>query len=115
MLLTNRCGSFLDNINLFYEDCSNIYMPNSFSPNGDGENDFYRVYSDQNFTFFELQIFNRFGEPVFQASSPDVSWDGTFNGEHSPVGAYTIYIRFASDLDPAGCIYDQVGVVMLLR
>ena len=115
VLLTNRCGSFLDNINLFYEDCSNIYMPNSFSPNGDGENDFYRVYSDQNFTFFELQIFNRFGEPVFQASSPDVSWDGTFNGEHSPVGAYTIYIRFASDLDPEGGIYDQVGVVMLLR
>ena len=57
---------------------------------GDGENDFYRVFSDQNFTFFELQIFNRFGEPVFQASSPDVSWDGTFNGEHSPIGAYTI-------------------------
>jgi len=115
VLLSNRCGSFLDNINLFYEDCSNIYAPNTFSPNGDGENDFYRVYSDQDFTFFEIQIFNRMGEPVFQASSPDVSWDGVFNGSPSPIGAYTYYIRYSSTLDPNGGVYSQVGAVLLIR
>ena len=115
VLVTNRCGSFLDNIELFYEDCSNIYAPNSFSPNGDGDNDFYRLYSDQNFTFFELQIFNKGGEPVFQSSSLNVQWDGTFNGYDCPIGAYTYYLRYSSDLDPNGGIYKQVGTVVLIR
>ena len=57
-----------------------IYIPNAFTPNGDGENDFFRVRSeiiDQ----MNMMIFNRWGEKIFQTNTIDPGWDGTYLGK----------------------------------
>ena len=115
MLLSNRCGAFLDNVQLFYEDCSNIHAPNAFTPNGDGDNDVYRLVSDQDFTFFQFRVFNRQGEEVFTSSSIDVAWDGTSNGAICPSGNYVYQLIFSSALDVNGGKYAQTGPIVIFR
>ncbi|NJO02447.1 MAG: gliding motility-associated C-terminal domain-containing protein, partial [Bacteroidia bacterium] len=72
-----------------------IYVPNSFSPNGDGRNDRFQVYGSGIKTL-ELRIFNRLGEMIYQDTrwierknqDSTVGWDGTFQGKSQPVGTY---------------------------
>ena len=108
-------GAFLDNVQLFYEDCSNIYAPDTFTPNGDGDNDVYRLVSDQDFTFFQFRVFNRQGEEMFASSSIDVAWDGTNNGAICPSGNYVYQLVFSSALDVNGGKYVQTGPIVIFR
>lgn len=64
-----------------------IYIPNSFTPNGDGMNDLFGAYGEA-IKDFRMQIFNRWGQMVFEANSVENRWDGTFNGEKVPQGSY---------------------------
>jgi gliding motility-associated-like protein len=75
------------------------YLPQAFSPNGDGINDRAGVLTSfENTRIIRLQIFNRFGEKVFEASSfepGDIrgSWDGNFGGSPAPNDSYTYYME----------------------
>ena len=69
-----------------------IAVPSAFSPNGDNQNDKLFVRGD-GFTEFELQIFNRFGEMVFQTKNSSIGWDGTFKGQKQGVDVYMYYLR----------------------
>jgi gliding motility-associated-like protein len=64
-----------------------IYIPNSFTPNGDKTNDtlFVKGVGIQEFKF---RIYNRWGELVFETDRLDKGWDGTFRGEYAPEGVY---------------------------
>lgn len=57
-----------------------MYIPSAFTPNGDGINDFFGVKAD-GIKKFKLEIFNRWGEVVFQSEDISSLWDGTFQGE----------------------------------
>jgi gliding motility-associated-like protein len=57
-----------------------IFIPNAFSPNLDGEHDIYRI-SGNVIQTMELQIYNRWGELVFESNDVNKGWDGTFNGK----------------------------------
>ncbi len=65
-----------------------VYIPNAFSPNGDGINDEWTVYPASDPVRMEVQIYDRWGSRVFESSTPDFDWDGTFRGEESPPGVY---------------------------
>lgn len=66
------------------------YIPNAFTPNGDGLNDLFRLVGlpPENITEFHFQVFNRWGEVVFSSREIETGWDGTLNGEDCPVGVY---------------------------
>lgn len=66
-------------------DCE-IVAPNSFSPNGDGINDYWKVTSVGNSDL--VKVFNRNGSIVFSSGGYQNPWDGTFNGQQLPVGVY---------------------------
>lgn len=80
-----------------------LFIPNAFSPNGDGINDFFGVYTQpakiRSIPVF--RIFDRWGEQLFERENLDApvelnstnSWDGTFNGELMQVGVYVYYIE----------------------
>lgn len=70
-----------------------VFIPDAFTPNGDGINDLFGVKGEgiQNFT---LRIFNRWGEEVFRSNNPKQQWDGTFKGKPAEGGSY-VY-RFIS-------------------
>lgn len=75
-----------DKVNIIVTcDGSNIFMPNTFSPNGDGANDLFYPRGSGLFKIKNLKIFNRWGQIVFEKSSfnandPAAGWDGTFKG-----------------------------------
>jgi trimeric autotransporter adhesin len=64
-----------------------IYLPNSFSPNGDGLNDVWRVYGYVIKTV-RISIFNQWGERIFTSSNQGLGWDGTYKGKKQPAGVY---------------------------
>lgn len=68
------------------EDC--IRMPNAFTPNMDGMNDILLPHFYCDIQNYELKIFNRFGELVFETSSPQTGWDGTYKGSKCDLGVY---------------------------
>lgn len=77
------------------EDAS-IYIPNSFSPDGDNFNNVFRVVG-RNIKpeFFELSIYNRWGELIFLSKDLNVGWDGTVNTYGpAPIGVYTYKVSF---------------------
>ncbi|MFH1296593.1 MAG: gliding motility-associated C-terminal domain-containing protein [Bacteroidota bacterium] len=66
------------------------YIPNAFTPNGDGLNDTFRMVGlpPENIAEFHLQVFNRWGEMVFSTRNIEEGWDGTLKGESCPEGLY---------------------------
>lgn len=71
------------------------FVPNAFSPNGDGLNDLFRI---ENITYqhaLEFRVFNRFGQCVFYTMNAKKGWDGTFNNMPCEVGTYHYLIRIA--------------------
>ena len=69
-----------------------IYLPNAFSPNGDGQNEVLFVRG-LNLSEIHLSIYNRWGQEVFETRNQGVGWDGTFNGEPVVPDVYGFYLR----------------------
>lgn len=88
-----------------------LAVPNAFSPNGDGQNDILFVRGN-GFNEFELLIFNRIGEMVFNTTDESVGWDGTFKGKAQEVDAY-MYILKGRCTDGQDIFYK--GNITLLR
>jgi len=62
-------------------------IPTAFSPNGDGLNDTFGVLA-KGLEYFELTVYNRWGEVVFYSDQIGARWDGNYKGKAAPVGAY---------------------------
>ncbi|MCL4815941.1 MAG: gliding motility-associated C-terminal domain-containing protein [Flavobacteriales bacterium] len=65
-----------------------VNLPNAFSPNGDGENDVFRLLGADSVAEMELRVFNRWGQQVFYTKQKEQGWDGTFKGQPAPTGVY---------------------------
>lgn len=73
-------------------------LPNAFTPNGDGENDYFypRQLLTEGVRSFKMTVYNRWGHTVFETSRIDGrGWDGTLNGKEQPVGVYLYQIDVA--------------------
>jgi gliding motility-associated-like protein len=78
------------------EDKIEASIPNLFTPNGDGVNDYYEVSNLAEsgcFSELEILIFNRWGEKVFESTNPNFKWDGSKNGNPLTAGVYYYLIR----------------------
>jgi gliding motility-associated-like protein len=74
-----------------------ILIPNVFTPNGDGENDFFTV-SGTNLASVECDIFNRWGQKMFSWTNIKGFWDGrTLSGSEAPDGTYFYMVRALGD------------------
>ena len=70
-----------------------FFMPNTFTPNGDGLNDAMKIFG-QDFYRMELKIFNRWGEQIFITNSRENVWDGKVGGKPAPAGVYICTVRY---------------------
>ena len=81
---------------IFVDHDAIIFAPNSFTPDDDGLNDtWFPTHStsiDEN--YFEVQVFNRWGEMIFEAKDFSDVWDGTFKGKKCQIGTYTYRILY---------------------
>ena len=69
-----------------------IYIPDAFSPDGDGINDLFSAVSD-NVDVFTMRIYNRWGELIYTSSDITETWDGKFRGEKANQDAYVYLIE----------------------
>ncbi len=71
-----------------------IFAPNVFTPNNDGNNDVFRIFGNiKALQYLQIQIFNRWGEKLFESSDHQFEWDGTYKGELQPPGIYTWQLK----------------------
>ena len=87
------------------------YMPNAFTPNGDGLNDCYGLKNWMYIRKLEFRIFNRYGEQVFGTSDPSRCWDGRYKGKIADQGTYVYYIKAETSCGTE----EQKGNFLLLR
>ncbi|MDT8308131.1 MAG: gliding motility-associated C-terminal domain-containing protein, partial [Bacteroidales bacterium] len=112
VLVANMCGSDVDSMYVFVEDCSlKLYVPNAFTPDGDGINDVFKAYGIY-VEDFEMHIYNRWGEIMFYADDVDNGWDGRFDGKPAAEATYSWKIRY---LDATNKYHDIYGFITLLR
>jgi gliding motility-associated-like protein len=81
--------------------CDNCYaFPNAFTPDGDGQNDHFSILTGCNLELiaYELAVFNRWGQKVFESIHPENGWNGLFNGHPAPTDTY-IWISSFSYMD----------------
>ncbi len=70
-----------------------LVIPNAFSPNGDGVNDFWSIPFIESFINAKIQVFNRSGQVVYTANAASKPWDGSYNGKPVPGGVYYYIIE----------------------
>ncbi|MFN8287317.1 MAG: gliding motility-associated C-terminal domain-containing protein [Chitinophagales bacterium] len=88
-----------------------VFVPNSFTPNGDGNNDLFLIYG-QDVKTMNLKIFNRWGELVFESTNQLQGWDGTYRGQlqNDAVFTYDVMVTFLNNKK-----VEKKGTVTLLR
>lgn len=89
-----------------------IFVPNAFTPNGDGTNDVLHLLPFGNFELISFQIYNRWGELVYETENINQGWDGIYKGFEQEVGSYVYYIKARS---PLGKLTEFKGNVTLVR
>ena len=90
---SNGCNNFGEMI-VGFDNCCQPFIPNAFTPNGDGRNDVFRILYRGDMELIELSIYNRFGQQVFTTKDPMQSWNGYWKGKLADVGTYFYYTRF---------------------
>lgn len=73
-----------------------IFIPNVFSPNGDGKNDQWLIRNISDYIGTKVQIFNRYGQQVFKNDNFISPWDGAMNGKPLPLGSYYYILDLAN-------------------
>ncbi|MCX6182469.1 MAG: gliding motility-associated C-terminal domain-containing protein [Bacteroidetes bacterium] len=70
-----------------------FYLPNSFSPNGDGLNDVFSIKGESIYVL-KLSIFNRWGELIFETSDPSATWNGVGKNGAAPMDVYVVHFEY---------------------
>ncbi|MFY0652956.1 MAG: gliding motility-associated C-terminal domain-containing protein [Cyclobacteriaceae bacterium] len=99
------------------DDCDPLIVaPNAFTPDSSpGLNDTFFVFPNPYVTDFQIYIYSRHGELVFQSTDVDFQWNGLYRGGLLQTGTYAYVMRYKSTLDLERGIIEQHGGVMLLR
>jgi gliding motility-associated-like protein len=84
---TGQCPGY-DQVTVFVEPSKDIVIYNTFTPNGDGNNDTWYIGNIQKYPDNSLEVFNRYGKLVYKTNSYLNSWDGRVGGEQLPSGTY---------------------------
>ncbi|MBU3658844.1 MAG: gliding motility-associated C-terminal domain-containing protein [Flavobacteriales bacterium] len=98
---TNSCGVSLDRFTVLFNDCDcGVYIPNSFTPDEDEFNQVFSIKTDCSFYDFHLEIYNRWGEIIFESFDPNEYWDGNYGAKKVQDGIYTYKVSYINNLNP---------------
>jgi gliding motility-associated-like protein len=87
-----------------------IEAPNAFSPNGDGINDVFMLYS-KDYKYNSFNIYDRWGEKVFSTNDTKQGWDGTWKGKNASSGVYVYYATYYNELETEQVIKGNVTLI----
>ena len=102
-----------DTISITVKKClKGLFMPNTFTPNGDTKNDLFKPLIYGTLKQFEFRVFNRYGETVFYTKDISKGWDGKIKGSIQNTGVFTWICTYQIDQQ---MINTEKGTVLLLR
>tara|TARA_Y100000991_G_scaffold212788_1_gene197471 strand:- start:5751 stop:8906 length:3156 start_codon:yes stop_codon:yes gene_type:complete len=118
-------GKYLINLEVLnFEGCSDtisksiyvsnglvLFVPNTFTPNGDNKNDVFNALA-LNYDTFELNIYNSYGANLFTTTDPTIGWNGTYKERYVQEGTYVVTI-FAVDV--FGRVYNRNKNILLIK
>jgi len=110
--VSNQCGSAHAQIVLTGNVCNAIF-PSAFSPNKDGKNETFKILEAPGLSDYELAIFNRWGQKIFETRDYTKGWDGNINGQSAATGVYAWFCKFKKPGDAS--ITAMKGTVVLIR
>jgi len=114
--VANLCDTLRSTFTVEYQPCEcKVFMANAFSPNGDSHNDTYYPGFNCNPDFVSFQIYNRWGQLMFQANQLDAAWDGTFQDKSVPEGVYVWILKVNWTEDGIPMSITKRGSVTLIR
>ncbi len=92
----NGCWSVTDTVKMFWKNCNcDVFVPDAFSPNGDGVNDFAKPLKNcDDITNLNFSIFNRWGGLVFESKDLISGWDGFLKSEAQQMDSYIWTISY---------------------
>lgn len=105
------CEAF-DTIKIKVYQGPELYVPNAFTPNGDGLHDVLKVKAVGMREFHFFRIYNRFGELLFTTADPNKGWDGTVKGKLQNLGTY---VWMAEAIDYRGNLIQQRGTSIIIQ
>ena len=116
-LYSSTANGCIDSITymIFIDDIVTSYIPNSFSPNGDGVNDVFNIYSHGiSPDNFEMLIFDRWGNKIFTSRDLKVGWNGAVNnnGEVVEIDVYVYHFNYR---DFKGGKHKAIGHVTIVK
>lgn len=94
---SDNCTAY-DTIRFSFDCPISIYIPNSFTPNGDDKNEIFRV-EGENIIDFNMRIFNRWGECIYTSDNILKGWDGRVNGRDAQEEIYVYLINYSAFRD----------------
>ena len=90
---TNGCRA-TDSVTVYVNKNYNIYIPNAFTPNGNSVNDYFQIFGDTtSWKQVSADIYNRWGEKIFESHDIDFKWDGTYKGKLQEPNVYVYVIN----------------------
>jgi gliding motility-associated-like protein len=91
-----------------------LYIPNAFTPNGDGLNDYF-LAEGKNIDTFSVKIFNRWGELIFESDNIYRGWNGKTNGKTAPQGTYVYIIQYRGyEISGNSSVINKKGTLQLI-
>jgi gliding motility-associated-like protein len=88
-----------------------LYAPNVFSPDGDGTNDYF-AFKGQGVENYSLEVYNRWGQLVFQANDLNEQWNGDYRGTPAPLGTYVYQVK-AKNVTGENIIVKKGSIVLI--
>jgi|GEM_PF-1338640 len=101
-----------DTINVSFKYCITIQIPDAFTPNNDAKNDVFKPLIGAPITNYRLQIWNRWGQLLFETREYTKGWNGNYGGRPEPAGTYVYLITFT---DMNGATVIKKGTLVLIR
>lgn len=118
LLVTNNGGCVAEDSVRIIVTCNNssVFVPNTFSPNGDGMNDVFYPRGKGLYSIRSLKIYNRWGEPVFEKrdfppNDPSSGWTGMYKGKMAEVGVYTYYVEIVCNSSQVIKYFGNVNLI----
>lgn len=100
-----------DTINVTVVGHAEFVVPNAFTPNGDGKNDYFRPLAVGYRSLKYFRVFDRWGHRVYDSNSLEVGWDGTYDGIHAEIGTYYWVISYIDRFGQEGLMKGDVTLV----
>lgn len=97
------------------ESCPDYILPNTFTPNSDGANDFFEPIVNRFIESVEFKVYNRWGALVYETQNPEINWDGTgINGKALDAATY-FYTCFYYKINEPNTGYSLTGYIELIK